>query len=167
MKTEYDEMVGALGVDPNKFKPKLDETKRRQIYALTTLGITKRVVAKHFGVHHRTVCHIVNKASPNYKSTRAAYQEMGREAFHAAYLTPDLVKAVMAINIEPSEASSKRNDSQEGEHRAKSGTVFDVQYREPPVEDNAGWYWHDTQLDGWIGPFSSSTEAMRNAEIEL
>ena len=99
------------GGNKTKFAPKLDEVKRRAIYALDKSNVHRNVIAAAFGVDRRTVSHICNEHSVHYKSVRIDYKRMGHDDFVKQYLTPEVVTLVSRVKVDapPKENSSGPN----------------------------------------------------------
>lgn len=137
-----------------KFAPKLDEAKRRAIYALDKSNVHRNVIAAAFGVDRRTVSHICNEHSVHYKSVRLDYKRMGHSDFVAKYLTPEVVSLVSKVNIA---APTKEDDTGPKPKAVKKKGMHTVHPEQCAYShrieityqhslDPVGWYYRD--LDG-------------------
>lgn len=160
----------AFTKNDGRFAAKLSEDQRCSILALVRNGVKQELAARAFGVDQRTVAHIANNHSPKYKAVRAAYNNLGHEAFTARYLTEDTARMVAAAAPEPAqqrvnpglstpEGISKRANRMAGvqivpalDGLRKAPREIEIAFRSDIADMPDGWYYRDIAGDdpeGW------------------
>lgn len=147
---------------PNKFESKLDFDQRCEVLALYRAGIPRSVLAEAYGLDRRTVTHIYNPKSKNYKSVRDEEQKLGHEEFQRKYITENVLQKLKAIEPKIKERRAKIKDEAKAKKAVRSMSkhsgVFTIPFegkerrilidwQEASVDNSgAGWYYRD--LDG-------------------
>jgi len=169
-KEERIALLKLLYVDGNKFAPKLDFEKRCQILALNHTGITREALAKMYNVDRRTVTHICNPLSHNYKNVREHEIGLGTERFRKEYLNDTLINQALAFRQENEKEANKNNKfakMKEGIHVVKTANCeyehrVIIGWRED--EGEPGWYYKDMDgnlPDRWL---CSDDESMKTSQ---
>jgi len=148
-------LLSLIGVNRNKFAPKMSHTQRCEVLALYYRGFRRETLAKMYGVDRRTITHIYTPHSPHYKNVRNERTGIGPELFESKYLTNEIIGKAMSFyhSITKTEGQNNPNaHAKRGLHvvQGKNCTYahrVTISWREAngdiPV---AGWYYQD--LDG-------------------
>jgi hypothetical protein len=167
-------LLSLMGVDKNKFAPKMTRDQRCQVLALFRMGIKPEVLGKMYKVDRRTITHIYTEMSPHYKAIRAEEAAIGRAAFNGKYLTYDIINTALSFNHDISKTAVINNKyakgkagihSVNGKHCTYTHRVI-VAWHEPNPELNIeieGWYYKDLDGDFPDGWFSVGDESMRTS----
>lgn len=148
----------------DNFAPRLDFDLRCAVLALLKAGVRRPILAATFGIDKRTVGHIGNSASPNYRNVRQELEKLGEVAFRDKYLTEEILAKLKEATdkyIEPEPRPNPKINPANASPRArgKSGiqTVkpdqcryshrLDIQWKEPPDTENTGWHFRDLDSD--------------------
>jgi hypothetical protein len=177
---ECDRLIAESGVrlGLGKFSPKLtmEEQCKALAIGMKYPDIPRSSVAEHFGIHKTNMGHMWNRYSIRYRPVRRLAEEMGRDAFIAKYLDPEIVEAVLVIRKRiqaASPASPDRprlpninRDKYKGIHTMPDGSQVLVDWFTEPR--GPGWYGIECDdATNPSGPFDTSKQAYDYMEENL
>jgi adenosylcobinamide amidohydrolase len=173
-KEERMALLHVMGVDKNKFAPKMTRDQRCQVLALHRMGIKPEVLGKMFNVDRRTVTHIYTEASPHYKAIREEEAAIGRAAFNGKYLTYETINTALAFNHQLSTTAVTNNKFAKGKAGIHTVNSKNCAYAHRVIIawqdvnsdlniDTEGWYYRDLDSDFPDTWFSVGEESMRTS----
>ena len=133
-----------------KFAPKFNFAQRCEIFAWNLHGISRKNLARAFGIDRRTASQICNPNAPVYKNVHEEFLRLGKEAFINKYVTEmgseKIREAIINRPTGPSQYANRRR----GVNMAKNAYCkyehrINVEWL-PNGEQGTGWYFQD--LDG-------------------